>query len=220
MDTSWQLLISNCAIAVLVVSLVICLYLNKKLPKSLKPIKWYLIANLIVELVSRYLFNRGINNLWLLHLFTIIEFNVLSYYFFNLYGWKIRTKHKIYFIIMNVLIILNSIFLQDITGFNSYAKSVVQISIIVLAIGYFIRRTEYQNDERDERRTNNLIVAALLFYYSTSLFIFMFSNLVNDYFGKLPTEFWILNAFLNFVFQSLILKALWKELRVKKSTLL
>ncbi len=119
--------------------------------------------------------------------------------------------------LVSILIILNSVFVQSIWGFNSYAKTLVQCVIIIYSLSYFF--LNYMNKIKNGiiRKVRLFINATILIYYSGSLFVFMFSDYFLRVLGGTPRELWIINISLNFLFQVAILVTVWKVFNNRKS---
>ena len=208
----FQEILSDAAIGILVISIILCLIRFNRLTFLFKILFAFLILNLFTEIAADYFWNRKMNNLPLLHVYTFCEFILFSWFYkivLNENRWMQKYFwHFIFFV--SILVIANSIFLQSIYGFNSYAKSLVQLILISYAVIYiysFSLKLESINQQTHAIRRIN---AAVLIYYSSSLFIFLFSNmfLINDI--KIHKGFWVVNAGLNLIFQILILIAIWK----------
>lgn len=195
----------------LVISIILCLYYWKRLPIAFKFLSFYLWCNLTVEVIVFFL-PPGTNNLPLLHLYTLFEFILISliYRKMGLFDPWPAQYFAIFLISIAGLIVLNSIFLESIYTYNSYAKTVVQLLFIGYAVGYMFQLKENSPDAG----AHNLMNYAILIAYSGSLFIFMFGNvLLADEFDNL---FWDINVLLNLLFQILILISVWKASRARK----
>ena len=169
---------------------------------------YFLILNLVIEISARLFPYAGLNNLPLLHFYTLGEFILLSFFykslivkpaFFQRYFWQIVA-------IGSVLIICNSLFVQSIYGFNTIAKSGVQICLIGYAVIFFYNLME--DSQYSKVKGIRLINSAVIIYYSGSLFIFMFSPIS---FGNedLYVIFWVFNSLLYIGFHLLIFAGLW-----------
>ncbi len=198
------------AVTCLALTVSICLFRWKELNLPLQRLFHFLILNLVTEIVARIFAYSGINNLPLLHLYTIGEFVLLSYFYKSLIGIP-HLFQRIFrpFVWSGVLlIILNSLFLQDLYTFNTIAKTFVQITVITYAVLYFYNLMENQSFTPRIAKSLRLINSAILIYYSGSLFIFMCSQ-VSFINSDLYEVFWAFNAVLNFIFQLLILWGIW-----------
>lgn len=179
----------------------------KKFPLSIKYLGIYLFLNLVIQIVADQLFQKGLPNLPLLHLNTLLEFVFLSLFFKEVY--KRQDSFKKYFIffvlIVALLLILNSVFIEPIYGFNSKAKSLVQICIIFYVVLYFFDSYGKVDFLEGENLSINMICFAVLLYYAGSLFIFMFSQFFFVERSEAFYAFWVVNAGLTFIFQLIML---------------
>ena len=199
---------SNLVLFTLLVNVVLCIFYRNALDVPFKRLFLYLIWNLIIEVLAILFIELGYNNLPLLHIYTLGEFLLFSYFYKSLIHKPefFQNCFQPFIIVGSLLIIFNSVFFQDIFSFNTNSKSLVQILIIAYAVIYFFNQLE--QDARD-RNVNSLrlINSGIIIYYSASLFIFMygFSIEVSDSYITI----WAFNACLNLVFQILILCGIW-----------
>ncbi|MEL7221481.1 MAG: hypothetical protein AAGJ93_09195, partial [Bacteroidota bacterium] len=122
--------------------------------------------------------------------------------------------------ITSIFIILNSIYLEPFTGFNSNAKSLVQLLLISASIFYFFLIFGKIDLNKGHARSLLSLNFAVLLYYSGSLFIFMFSKLMSDT-GILYLQqriFWAVNGIVYVVFVILLLYSLWKAAFLKTNS--
>ncbi len=148
------------------------------------------------------------NNLYLLHLFTLIEFIFIGLFFeklFNLFNLNLATRTIL--VIGTVLIILNSIFLQPITVYNSFSRSAVQLLFMGCCFVGFYLFTQRAYEYKD-RGAVKLILIALLLKYSGSLFLYLFSNQMAQLPEETQKNIWVINPSLNLLAQVIILVAL------------
>lgn len=203
-------ILMDLTLGLLIASMVLIVYHWKHIPDTFRYLGLYLGWNLLVELAV-LLLPAGTNNLPLLHLYTLLEFILFSlvYKKMGLFGrWPDRLFW--FFIIgISLLIFVNSLFVQDVFSYNSYAKTLVQLLLIACAVGFI-----FQIRPQDEvTLAQNLMNSSILIYYSGSLFLFMFG----DFFSYEMAPLWIINVVLNFVSRLLILISIWKASRIRKS---
>ncbi len=208
------LLCRNLVFICLFASILLLFFNRKRLPDTFRYLGYYLCWNLAIEITARILSDYETNNLPLLHLYTIGEFLLFALLYRKVHLFKKWPDKKFWIFVCIVLlfVILNSIFIQNIYTFNSYAKTVVQLILMGFAFGYFYQLHEKEQDTE----ALNWVNAAVLIYYSGSLFIFMFGNYFLDKVPETHLIFWIINVFLNLIFQVLILTAIWKGSRKRK----
>lgn len=208
----------NLAITCLALNILLCLFHFKKLETPFRRFCYFLIWNLLIEIFARGFAYTGINNLPLLHLYTLGEFILLSFFYKSLLRKPLffQNKYLQYVLIGSILIVLNSLFVQSIYGFNTLAKTSVQIIIISYAVLYFYHLTENTGLSHPVKKGMRLINSGIIVYYSGSLFIFMCSQ-VSFSNTNLYKAFWAFNAILNLIFQLLILWGIWKTVFKKTS---
>lgn len=205
------------ALAVLGLNIVVGFLFWKRLNTPFRRLFYFLIWNAVIEILAFAFMQSGYNNLPLLHMYTLGEFILFSYFYKSLIK-KPNAFHKTYWYFViggSVLIVLNSIFIQDIFDFNAIAKTFVQISIICYAVLYFYNLVENQGFSEATSKSLRLVNSAILIYYSGSLFVFMCIKVSFEN-SEILTMFWAFNAVLYLIFQFLILCGLWKAFHKKK----
>lgn len=150
--------------------------------------------------------NKG-NNLYLLHIFTLVEFVLIGWFFGKLLElFEVKVNTKIILLTGAVLIILNSVFLQPIDVYNSLSRTAVQLCFMGCCFfGFYLftkRIYAYQ-----DKGVVKLILIALLLKYSGSLFLYLFSNQITELLAETQRKIWLINPSLNFLAQVIILIA-------------
>ncbi len=208
--------LSGSALFILTCSIILLLVNRSKLRQPFRVILGYLCLGIVIEIAAITLKKSGENNLFLLHIYTLLEFILISVYYLYVNKGKFTTKFTIYLIIGSVLFCANTYWLQPLDTFNSYSKSMVQIILIYLSVSHLIRIIRRRINNRP---SETIISSAVLLYNAGSLFIFMTSNIAMRLMSEgLHSGFWIFNAILNLLFQLMILLAIWKELKATKYT--
>ncbi len=204
-----SVIISIIAYVVLFLNIVLYLYYLNFKSNRLNWFNTFLILGLITQITALIFTSQKINNLPLLHIYTLLEFIFLSLFYKNILKQEILSKKYFNILIISIsisiLIILNSIFLQNIYTFNSNAKTLTQVIYICYALTYFFNVTL---EKTPIIKFLNSINAAILLYYAGSLFIFMFSNVFFSL-SKEHIVFWVVNALLYLIFQLWVFIALW-----------
>lgn len=191
----------------------------RELPDVIQYFWYFLVWNLLIEMGQKIIKVVGYsNNLPLLHIYTLGEFILLSFFYKKLFlDGKKPYYFQLFLILFSIVIVSNSMFFQSIYGFNSYAKTMVNLMIIAAALNYFMLFIRKKVAPEISGNSIQLINVAILIYYCGSFFIFMFSNsfLINKV--KIPIELWAINSVLYFLFQILILIVIWKTAFYKKT---
>jgi hypothetical protein len=191
----------------------IATYKIKYANKSLKTIWYYLLMDGCSNIVASILADFHINNLPVLHIFTILELLILGYFYLSiLKDKKARRVVKYVMVIFPLFCIINLIFFQSIYHFNTNARPVEALIIMACSLAYFAQI----NDEGTEWSINplNWINTGILLYFSGALFIFSFSNLVVSHISKryfaINTLMWNIHATLVLIMYLLIAKGFSK----------
>ena len=202
---------SNLVIICLGITVLLCLFHFKKLKTPFCRIAYFLMWNLFIEISARVFTHLGMNNLPLLHVYTLGEFILFSWFYKSLITKPILFQNRFWHFVISgsLLIILYSLLFYSIGDYNPVTKTIVQIIIIAYAVLYFYNLTENQSHSLRLEKSLRLINSAVLIYYSGSLFIFMCGQILRDYPEWIKT-FWAFNAVLNLIFQLLILWGIWK----------
>lgn len=174
------------------------------MPLSVRHIFYYLLGSGCINLIAILLANNGIINLPLLHLLTLLELYFLLKFYSALFQSSTTVILKYTSVITILASLANSIWLQNIYKFNSYARALVAISIIVLSLLYFLKVPENKKVPAEL-----IIVYGLLLYYAGSFFLFLFSNYLKSGLGS-STMVWNINAALLVIFYFFITAGILK----------
>jgi hypothetical protein len=168
------------------VSIAIIKYVN--LPVTVRHVFYYLLSSGCINLAAIILSYNGINNLPLLHLLTLFELFCLLKFYSALFEGRSSVMIKYGFTFTMLASLANSLWLQSIFTFNSYARGLTAICIMLSSFLYFIRVPE--NKKMPGELT---IVLGLLLYYAGSFLLFLFSNYLKAGYGS-STIVWNINA--------------------------
>lgn len=219
--SNWQFWITGCSEVLLLINTVLSvLYLWRSFD-GFKYFVCFQVFTLIILVAAKLLWlehehNKAVNNLPLLHFYTLGEFIILTMYYHQIFKLiPIWRKYILSFVVVVIgLILANSIFLQPITTFNANAKTLTQVIFIGYSVFFFSKEIYNRTDFLFS--ILKTINSAILLYYAGSLFIFMFGNVLINL-EQLHSLFWVANAVLYLIFQLLVFTAIW-QFRQTKST--
>ena len=198
-------------LALLIALVVLSFYYWKRLSVAFKYLTYFLCLGLFVELLTTLLMPYKVNNMPILHVYTLLEF-ILSALLYQKMGLFDRWPTKRFWIFVggvSVAIVLNSIFIQSILTHPSISRSLVHVLVISFSVGYMFQLKE----NTPESGALNIMNAAMLIVNTGSLFIFMFGNVLLG--NEFEMLFWEINLLLNLIFLILILISIWKASRVR-----
>ena len=160
-------------ILVPILSGVVC---YRKLTAYAKTIFWYLVISAIVNTIGTFLGRVWhVNNLPLIHLFTVIEMLFLFAFYRNILN--IARNNKWFNILIGAFIginLVNILFFQSIYQYNSYTRTIEAFICILFSLNYFAKLAA----------TETKVTVLPGFYFNTGIFLyfsgafmlFIFSN--------------------------------------------
>jgi hypothetical protein len=179
----------------------------KFLSKSLKFIAYLLWGGLFFNVTDIALSLFGRSSIPMFHIYTIIEFILLSVYFYQLTQRDFFKKIiQIIVAIFLGIVILNKMFLEPIDKIDNYTLTVESILLLILSSIYL---TEYLSDNlivsfQDYRF---LITIGLMIYFGGNLFVFALSN---------EFDIWIIHNILILLLWTIFtLVFIWQRYQVK-----
>lgn len=140
----------------------------------------FLICNAIIQVIQLTILNvTDSYHLLMFHIDVPIEFLLLAHFYYSFL--KPYLDKKIYFILVGIFItfsILNSIFIQPVNTFNSYALVVESTLLIILSVFAFVVLLDTRSGMKTMviGKIFELINSGIFVYYSASLLIYYFSN--------------------------------------------
>lgn len=152
----------------------------------------YFLVSCIVECASTLI---GIvlhqNNLYFFHFFAAFEIFTLAHFFFDFYEKLLVKAQRNWFIYpLFALVVGNSIFLQPIYTFNSYALTLVSVTVIGMSIYSFYIMLDKDNFFPYQKELKWLITSFFLLHCS-SLMVLLFSNKILELSKEAQLMIWI-----------------------------
>ena len=142
----------------------------------------YLLFAGVINASAAILAFRHINNLPLLHVYTIFEFLFLGVFFYQVsQRQKIKKLIRGSMLLFPVFCLINFAFIQDLHVFNSYTRPIGALLLISFSLVYFYVQTVDNHDLRWHSQPKTWIVIGVLIYFSSSLVQFSFSNVVSTH---------------------------------------
>lgn len=183
---------------------------RKLLSPEMTSVLLLMFVCLITQSVVIYLRTFQINNLWLGHIYVPLEFVLLA----NAYRIRLRKQipQKVIgsiMVLFPLLALLNTLFLQDLTQNNSNVRTLEVVLLIFLALSYFYTLMKNLSFKRPERDPFFWVNTGVLIYLSSSLFLFMYSNILLQYSNTLGHLVWDIHKVFLFFYYSAIAIGLW-----------
>jgi hypothetical protein len=187
----------------------------KQLGPALKVFSWFVFLSGIIQFTSLAFWYAGKNNMPLLHIYVAAGFICLAWFYRTLLNGFIKAKIIWLIAILFLLFtIINSLFIQPVFTFNSYALTVESILIIILTLftfRFFLNDIVKETSGRDIKSLN-WINSGLFIYYASSMLIFYFGAIITRTFSRdLNLYTWIFHSFFSIVMYTCFLIGLWKR---------
>jgi len=199
----------------ILVPITIGVYRYKNLGKAMNTIFFYLVLNGLISLLVRYLASYKMNNLPILHVFTILEFLCISiFYIQTLKDKMIKRIIVSMMVIFPLACVINFMYFQDITRFNTNTRPLEALLVMIYSLLYFAQNTNDTFEKKWEESPINWVSSGLLLYFSGALFIFSFSNYtssdMNTRYQQLNLLIWNIHATLLLIMYLLFAKGFSK----------
>jgi hypothetical protein len=171
----------------------------------------YMLLALCTQFSAAMLSDQKINNLPLLHLYTIIEFLCIVWFYKRLLAHCLPNRFFAGLGIGFVCIsILNSIFLQDVFTFNTYARSLEGLIVICLCLFWCYRTLLETRIRYLESEPAFWVNTGFLIYFSGGVLLFAFSNYILQINQHLNLYIWAFHSLLNILLYVFISIGIWK----------
>ena len=165
--------------SVVILPISIAIYKRSHWKESLaaKPLFAYLIFSAIFNIVSLITTYKHVNNLPLLHLYTVLEFWMMSILFKSIFNKHSVRKLLIYLSLsFSVFSIAYIMFTHSLFAYNTLPRFLESIIIVSFCI-YFLY-LDFSNIESNQSMFNFSVVVGLMLYFSSTSILFGLSNAI------------------------------------------
>ncbi|NEU68155.1 hypothetical protein GK091_14785 [Spirosoma agri] len=163
---------------VMIISLGVALVRRRFLQAELKYIGAFLLLSLVGEIVSLTLSKLHIPNLFLLHIYTLLEFNIIALFYRRFFSaFYPRWLIVVLLLVFNSFVVLNTLFFQPLTVFNTYPRGLESLMVIGLAILCFYKMLTELDIKHPETYPIFWINTGFLLYFAGSLILFLLANI-------------------------------------------
>ena len=190
-------------------SLIALLIWKKCGPKDLY-LDYLVWGGTTISLLAFYLgYVYGASNLYLLHIYTIFEFVLLTLIFRPVLN---HLFVKTALVTFPLFAAFNSIFIEKLITMNEFSRSISALLLMFYALSFFLYQFRTLKVKHMEREPLFWVSIGVLFYNAASFFIFVFSRDLEPFHELWFTYFGIHSLFtiLLYTFYSI---ALWVQLK-------
>ncbi len=159
----------------------------KQLSKAFKMLLLYLVVSFVFNVAGSAMAEYSMNNLPLLHVYTMVEVvTIMLYYLYAFEPGRISAWIKATIVLFPVLCIINVCFIQSPFEYNTYTRPLGALIVIIFTAAYMAMQTGFKNNKLI-KRSGRLVANGFMIYFCSSLFQFLFSNVVATHTPKIVT---------------------------------
>jgi hypothetical protein len=186
------------------------------LDKASRIIAWLVCWSCFIEVLS-YVMGHYLrmNNIPLLHLYTPVEFCLITIFYARVLPVVFRGK-RLWWITGSFIVFsaVNSFYLQNLYAFNTYSRGLEAAFFICLSLICFGRMIRELNNDRPQHDPVFWINAGFLLYFSGALFLFILSNYILPMKRQTSLHIWAFHSFLSILLYTMISIGLWKAKKI------
>ncbi len=182
--------------------------------KRFSKLFWTLCSLLIVAAIISYsayiLYQNRTNNMYLLHIYTVLEYTFWSLFYYQLFEKRIVKNVIIYLLIVFALFSVgNTIYWQSLEMYNSYSRSVEGAFLLCFGIAWFYK--VFVNGKIVKLETHPVfwINAGVLVYFSGSFLLFISNNFLLELSTQEFFEAWALHGLFLIIHYLFIAIGIW-----------
>lgn len=154
-------------------------YLYRWLSKDMRILLRYFAIVLLVDVILYYTsFIIKINNLWLFHIFTLVEYSFLILVFSS---WQknalLKRNMRLSIPIFAMIWVMAKFFLEGFNEIDNFTSSVESVLLVVVS-AYTLYDLNKENVVSIYKEPRFWVAGAVLIYFSGNLLCFAFSNVV------------------------------------------
>lgn len=181
------------------------------LTPALKHVLYYLILASLTQAAAFAFWYQKANNMPLLHVYTLLEFFFVASFYHHALGSLLPANSlRVLILFFSLFSILNSLFIQNIYQFNSYASALKSLLVLVLALLFLLKKIREQPPTTGSSvASESWINSGFLIYFSGALVLFSFAGLLPRQ-QALQLNVWSLHLFLLIILYILLTIAFWK----------
>lgn len=174
-----------------------------KLSRELRVVAIYLVVSMAFSLTQYYFAKRNINNLWLTHFFTPIQYAFLAW---TLSLWQrspqIQRILQMSAVIFAAICLGSILLLENLRTFNIYSRPFESV-LLVISSGYALYLLNKNDSGSLLRRPEFWVSSAILLYFSGMVVLYAMSNsFLRASFDTLRVA-WIAHSVVSVIFSSL-----------------
>lgn len=192
-----------------IVPLAIGLYRNRYFNPSEKILLYLVGVSALSDFVSYTLKMQGVNNMFVFHIYTVVEFTLISLFYIKVND-NLKITRLIYGLIVIFLGIATYDFISNMNRLDDLSTTTESIIVMLYAIFGFASLLRNPIQSRVIAIPLFWFNTAFLIYFAGNLFLFIFSNYLQSHYKGQFDELWGIHSVMSIIFYLLISTGFWK----------
>jgi hypothetical protein len=185
--------------------IIFIVFSKKKMPLVIRLLSWYLLFSFLLFGISNYLADKGINNLFIYHLFAVLEFLFLALIFREIIENILVKRRVIYIIVIFCfLAVLNVFLFEKLNTLNSNIAAIEFLILIILALIYYFELSNSDKILLFQRNPYFWIVSAFFIYFTSCILIFALYKYAAKTNRSFTLDFWLIQVAM-YIIKNLVL---------------
>ncbi len=186
----------------------------RKLPPFARFLFLFVVVTFLLEIVTRIYCELGWNNMFLFHLYSYVEVGFICLIYYALSDrplWK-RAIQTVFGLFVTVSL-LNLLFFDELTHFNSMQRYVEMVIVYTLLSAYLLNAVYDPKNRPLAEHPAILLTMGYMIYFLGTLFLFVYGEEIlsgND--GK----YWVIHGIFNILLNGMYAFVFWKAVKWKK----
>jgi len=204
------LLFHQFSAATILLPLFFVIYRRNHLSLELGLLAIYIVIKAVLEVTMIILADKGINNLFLIHVHTAVQYVLLAMIFVKTFTHPILKKGiKLSIFSFLIFALLDAFYLEGTLHFNSLPGGVEALLLITLALMFFYKVFRESSIENLERHPIFLISVGIFLFFSGNLFFFILTNSILAASNEMLHEVYSIHSVLNILLNVFFALGLW-----------
>lgn len=200
------------SIAAAALSFIIGMIFINRLNSYLKTVLIIIGFGLVVDLANFIIINSGVNNYYIFHLYTIIEFSMWVSFYYLFYKTHIKS-YPVFFALIPLFLVIGYVD-YSVNGLESMDSISLSCEALILTLFSLFSFRELMNRRIFEDLLNApffFVNSAVLLYFLGNLCFFLFANYIYKTEAQNYMASWTIHSLLNITFSTLISLAFWRS---------
>lgn len=207
---SIHILFARISVITIVLPLAVAIWKYRYANNVMRLFSQFIMITACAESAGLYMAGHGINNLWLLHFYTIVEFSAFMAFYYMIFPQKrVKQLFKAAIVVFAMADLAYIIAIADLATFNTLFRTIESFTLTIAGIFYFYHALSNDKfQEPLEKMPVFWINSGILLYFMGNVFLFMLFNIFLGVSPSQNTSMWTIHAVLNVVANVLFTKGL------------